>query len=129
MVFSIGLTVFFYEWIFCFFAGNSFSSNFKSLHNVMCKYPGLLKYSSSVDHYQPWPFEAYVKIAKVWLEDIKSKVRQIIPFHSQLFTNVLLIHSYVLSLFTKWFHMFFIWFTFIVVDGVLSSLNTFVTVW
>ncbi|XP_060599368.1 dynein heavy chain domain-containing protein 1-like [Ruditapes philippinarum] len=61
------------------FRGNSFSSNFKSLHNVMCKFPGLLKYSCCVDHYQPWSFEAYVKIAKVWLEDVKSKVY--IPWH------------------------------------------------
>ena len=60
--------------VFSLFTGNSFSSNFKSLHNVMSRFPNLLKYSCSVDHYSPWPFEAYVNIARVWLQDTKSKV-------------------------------------------------------
>ena len=60
--------------VFSLFTGNSFSSNFKSLHNVMSRFPNLLKYSCSVDHYSPWPFEAYVNIARVWLQDTKSRV-------------------------------------------------------
>jgi hypothetical protein len=28
-----------------------------------------------IDLYKPWTFEAYVKIADVWLRDQKSKVR------------------------------------------------------
>ncbi|KAH3716365.1 hypothetical protein DPMN_059086 [Dreissena polymorpha] len=56
------------------YRGNSFSSNFKSLHTVMSRYPNLIKYSSCVDHYQPWPYDAYVKIARVWLQDERSRV-------------------------------------------------------
>ena len=58
----------------CLFVGNCYSSDFKSLHGLMSKYPQLLKYSSSIDHFQPWPFEAYVKMASVWLQDERSKV-------------------------------------------------------
>ena len=63
------------------FPGNCYSSDFKSLHNLMLKYPQLIKYSSSIDHYQPWPFEAYVKMANVWLQDERSKViKQFLSF-------------------------------------------------
>ncbi|XP_052798483.1 dynein heavy chain domain-containing protein 1-like isoform X5 [Mya arenaria] len=62
------------------YRGNSFSSNFKSLHKVMSRFPNLLKYSCCVDHYQPWPYDAYVKIAKVWLQDERSRVH--VDWHS-----------------------------------------------
>lgn len=64
-----------------YFIGNSFSSNFKSLHRVMSKYPNLVKYSSSVDHFSPWSYDAYVKIATAWLQDVKPKVTNAVVVH------------------------------------------------
>lgn len=59
--------------LFCI--GNSFSSNFNNLHSKLTEFPGLVKNVCSIDLYKPWTFEAYVKIASVWLRDQKSKVR------------------------------------------------------
>ncbi|XP_052095798.1 dynein heavy chain domain-containing protein 1-like isoform X11 [Mytilus californianus] len=59
--------------------GNSFSSNFNNLHSKLSEYPGLVKHAVSVDLYKPWTFEAYVKIAEVWLRDQRTKVP--IPWH------------------------------------------------
>ncbi|KAJ8313861.1 hypothetical protein KUTeg_008422 [Tegillarca granosa] len=61
------------------YKGNSFNSDFRSLYKRLSCYPGLIKYSCSVDVYRQWPYEAYVKMAQQWLQDEKSKIH--IPWH------------------------------------------------
>ncbi|XP_069111192.1 dynein heavy chain domain-containing protein 1-like isoform X2 [Argopecten irradians] len=61
------------------YRGNSYSSDVRNLHDKLNLYPNLLKYASSVDMYHPWTYEAYVKIAEVWLQDQRSKIS--IPWH------------------------------------------------
>lgn len=39
------------------------------------KYPGLLKNACTIDTYRPWNYQAYVRIANVWLRDQKWGVR------------------------------------------------------
>jgi hypothetical protein len=55
-------------------AGNSYSSDFRSLHSKVVRYPALVKHACSVDLYRPWSYDAYVKIAEVWLQDQRPKV-------------------------------------------------------
>ncbi|KAL3832089.1 hypothetical protein ACJMK2_023767 [Sinanodonta woodiana] len=56
------------------FRGNSYSSDFRTLHSLICRYPALIKHSCCIDHFKPWPYEAYVNMARVWLEDQRSKI-------------------------------------------------------
>jgi hypothetical protein len=41
------------------------------------KYPGLLKNASAIDTYRPWNYQAYVRIANVWLRDQKTGASQV----------------------------------------------------
>ena len=66
-------------------AGNSFSSDFRSLHDKLRRCPGLVKNAFSIDLYRPWGFTAFSSVARAWLEDHKSPVsRQQTNIHGGL---------------------------------------------
>ncbi|XP_070211333.1 dynein heavy chain domain-containing protein 1-like isoform X3 [Littorina saxatilis] len=57
------------------YKGNSYSSDFRSLHDKVRRCPGLVKNAFSIDLYQPWGFNAFSSVARAWLEDHKSPVK------------------------------------------------------
>ena len=59
-------------------SGNSYSSDFRSLHSKLQSYPGLVKNAFSIDLYQPWSFSAFSSVARVWLDDHKSPVSLVV---------------------------------------------------
>ncbi|XP_041366047.1 dynein-1-beta heavy chain, flagellar inner arm I1 complex-like isoform X2 [Gigantopelta aegis] len=56
------------------YKGNSFCTDFHNLHEKVCLYPNLIKYSLCIDVYLPWSYQTYSSIAHAWLEDPKSKI-------------------------------------------------------
>ncbi|XP_056008158.1 dynein heavy chain domain-containing protein 1-like [Ostrea edulis] len=61
------------------YRGNSYCSDSQVFHNRLMRYPGLLKNASAIDTYRPWNYQAYVRIANVWLRDQKTGIT--IPWH------------------------------------------------
>ncbi|XP_048242736.1 dynein heavy chain domain-containing protein 1-like [Haliotis rufescens] len=61
------------------YKGNSYSTDFHSLHEKVNRYPGLLKHCVSIDLFLPWSYQAFTTVAWSWLEDEKSKI--VIPWN------------------------------------------------
>ncbi|XP_064648692.1 dynein axonemal heavy chain 6-like isoform X2 [Lineus longissimus] len=50
-------------------------SSYQSLHDKLKKFPSLIKNCCSVDLYQPWSRQAFVKIAHQWLLDRSASIK------------------------------------------------------
>ncbi|XP_076466624.1 dynein heavy chain domain-containing protein 1-like isoform X2 [Babylonia areolata] len=57
------------------YKGNSYSSDFHTLHDKIQRCPGLVKNAFSIDLYRPWGFSAFSRVAHMWLQDHRSPVK------------------------------------------------------
>ncbi|XP_062587861.1 dynein heavy chain domain-containing protein 1-like, partial [Saccostrea cucullata] len=73
------------------YRGNSYCSDSQVFHQRIMKYPGLLKNAFAIDTYRPWNYQAYVRIANVWLRDQKSGIT--IPWHPTRMLDQILLTS------------------------------------
>ncbi|XP_078321878.1 dynein heavy chain domain-containing protein 1-like isoform X7 [Crassostrea virginica] len=73
------------------YRGNSYCSDSQVFHSRLMKYPGLLKNACTIDTYRPWNYQAYVRIANVWLRDQKYGIT--IPWHPTRMLDQILLTS------------------------------------
>uniref|UniRef100_A0A8W8M9M4 AAA+ ATPase domain-containing protein n=1 Tax=Magallana gigas TaxID=29159 RepID=A0A8W8M9M4_MAGGI len=73
------------------YRGNSYSNDSQVFHTRLMKYPGLLKNVCTIDTYRPWNYQAYVRIANVWLRDQKWGIT--IPWHPTRMLDQILLTS------------------------------------